>query len=224
MSVGQSTPGGAMLAGRVTDAERRPVAGATVSLRSRGSDQPLVTLSLHDGSYSFRNIPLGVDLELDARFEGLASHKRPLRVSDAGERVTIDLALAPPIEFEDVAAKAGLNFTLRNGATGRFYQPEIMIAGVAAFDYNSDGCTDIYFVNGAPFPEMKKAGPEYSNRLFRNNCNGAFSDVIDEAGVAGQGYGMGVATADYDNDGHPDILVAGLHGNTLYHNRGDGTG
>jgi hypothetical protein len=148
---------------------------------------------------------------------------RPLRVSGRGERVTMNLILLPPILFEDVTARAGLDFIQRNGATGHFYQPEIMIAGVAALDYDNDGCTDIFFANGASFPELKKTGPEFSNRLYRNNCNTTFTDVTATAGLAGEGYSMGVAAADFDNDGIADLFVAGLHGNTLYHNRGDGT-
>jgi hypothetical protein len=68
-----------------------------------------------------------------------------------------------------------------------------------------------------------KTGPEFYNRLYRNNCDGTFTDVTAEAGVAGNGYGMGVAAADYDNDGLTDLFVTGLNQNTLYHNRGDGT-
>jgi enediyne biosynthesis protein E4 len=144
--------------------------------------------------------------------------------------ITLSLALAaavggagPEIRFEDIAGKAGLNFTLRNGATGEFHQPELMLGGVAVLDYNNDGCMDIYFTNGATMPSLKKTGPEYSNRLFRNNCDGTFTDVTEKAGVAGEGYSMGVAVGDYDNDGYPDIFVAGVNRNILYHNRGNGT-
>jgi enediyne biosynthesis protein E4 len=127
------------------------------------------------------------------------------------------------IQFEDIAGKAGLNFTLRNGATGEFHQPELMLGGVAVLDYNNDGCMDIFLTNGAAMPSLKKTGPEYSNRLFRNNCDGTFTDVTEKAGVAGEGYSMGVAVGDYDNDGYPDIFVAGVNHNILYHNRGNGT-
>jgi hypothetical protein len=127
------------------------------------------------------------------------------------------------IRFEEVAAKAGLKFELRNGAIGEFHQPELMLGGVAVLDYNNDGCMDIFFTNGAAMPSLKKTGPQFFNRLFRNNCDGTFTDVTDKAGVAGEGYSMGVAVADYDNDGYPDIFVAGVNRNILYHNRGDGT-
>src|SRR5580698_8559643 len=127
------------------------------------------------------------------------------------------------IRFEDVAKKTGLNFELHNGAVGEFHQPELMLGGVAVLDYNNDGCMDIFFTNGAEMPSLKKTGPKYFNRLYRNNCDGTFTDVTEKAGLAGDGYSMGVAVADYDNDGYPDIFVVGVNRNSLYHNRGDGT-
>lgn len=127
------------------------------------------------------------------------------------------------ILFEDIAAKAGLHFELRNGARDEFHQPELMLGGVAALDYNTDGWMDIFFTNGAEMPTLKKTGSEYFNRLFRNNGDGTFTDVTKEAGVGGEGYSMGVAIGDFDNDGNSDIFVAGVDRNILYRNRGDGT-
>ena len=98
-----------------------------------------------------------------------------------------------------------------------------MPGGVAVFDYNGDGRPDIFFTNGADIATLKKDSPKYRDRLFRNDGKGVFTDVTDAAGLAGSGYDMGVAVADYDNDGHPDLFVAGLHHSTLYHNNGDGT-
>lgn len=133
------------------------------------------------------------------------------------------LPAAAQIRFEDVTAKAGLHFELQNGAAGSFHQIELMPGGVAAFDYNNDGCTDIFFTNGATSPGFDKSAPKYYNRLYRNNCNGTFTDVTAMAGLAGAGYSNGVAAADYDNDGFTDLFVAGVDRNILYHNRGDGT-
>lgn len=127
------------------------------------------------------------------------------------------------ITFEEISRKAGLNFTLHNAVQGQHRQIELMPGGVAAFDYNNDGCTDIYFTNGAAQPSLRKTGVEFRNRLFRNNCDSTFTDVTTEAGVAGEGYSMSVATADFDNDGFADIFVAGVNRNILYRNRGDGT-
>jgi hypothetical protein len=219
---GQAGPTPA-LRGHVRNNNGELVAGASVTLRKIRNRQPLFTLSDRGGAYAFADLAPGIDYELTAEFDGLVSRARPLRISSTGEHVAIDLILVAPIAFEDVAAQAGLNFSQRNGATGHFYQPEIMIAGVAVLDYNHDGCTDIFFANGATLPGLVKTGPEYSNRLYRNNCNLTFTDVTLQAGLAGQGFSMGVAAADYDNDGNVDLFVAGLHGNTLYRNRGDGT-
>jgi len=124
-----------------------------------------------------------------------------------------------PIRFE----LSTIPFRLENDQTPAKNAPETMPGGVAVFDYNGDGRPDIFFTNGANISTLKKDSPKYRNRLFRNDGNGAFTDVTDAAGLAGSGYDMGVAVADYDNDGHPDLFVAGLHHSTLYHNNGDGT-
>jgi hypothetical protein len=128
-----------------------------------------------------------------------------------------------PITFEDIAERAGVRFTLRNSATPEKHQIETMPAGVAIFDYNNDGRPDMYFVNGATVPGLVKAGPKFYNRLYRNNGNGTFTDVTERAGVSGAGYGMGVAVADFDNDGFEDLFLPGVNRNILYRNRGDGT-
>jgi enediyne biosynthesis protein E4 len=126
---------------------------------------------------------------------------------------------ASPIQF--VLKK--LPFHLESSETPARNAPESMAGGVAVFDYNGDGRPDIFFANGADIATLKKSSPKYSNRLFRNDGNGVFTDVTAQAGLAGTGFDIGVAVGDYDNDGHPDLFVAGVHGNTLYHNNGDGT-
>ena len=114
-------------------------------------------------------------------------------------------------------------FRLENGETESRHLPATMAGGVAIFDYNKDGRPDIFFTNGANLATLKKDDPKYSNRLFRNDGNGVFTDVTAQAGLAGTGYDMGVAVADFNNDGYPDIFLAGVHHNTLYRNNGDGT-
>jgi enediyne biosynthesis protein E4 len=128
-----------------------------------------------------------------------------------------------PITFDDIASGAGIEFVLRNGATGDRHQIEAMVSGVAVFDYNNDGWPDIYFVNGARQPKLDKPDPGYYNRLYRNKGDGTFADVTLQAGVRGEGFAMGVATADYNNDGATDLFIAGVNRNILYRNRGDGT-
>lgn len=135
---------------------------------------------------------------------------------------------APPapapaaIRFEEVAARSGVHFELRNGAGGQFHQIELMVGGVAVLDYNNDGCMDIFFTNGGEITSLRKTGPKFSNRLFRNNCDMTFTDVTEEAGVAGDGYSMGAAAADFDNDGFTDLYVVGVNRNILYRNLGNG--
>jgi enediyne biosynthesis protein E4 len=128
-----------------------------------------------------------------------------------------------PVVFEEVAAPRGVRFVTDSGRSARKHQPETMVAGVALLDFDDDGWLDIYAVNGARMPGLDKAGPQHWNRLFRNQGDGRFADVTAAAGVAGRGYDLGVATGDYDNDGDPDIFVAGLRRNTLFRNNGDGT-
>jgi hypothetical protein len=128
----------------------------------------------------------------------------------------------PPIQFRDVAPSAGIHFVLRNSATPDKHLIETMLGGVAIFDYNGDGRPDIYFTNGAAIPSLEKDSPQYFNRLYRNDGGMKFTDVTEEAGVAGAGYSMGAAAADFDNDGHVDLFVAGVNRNMLYRNLGAG--
>jgi len=129
----------------------------------------------------------------------------------------------PGIRFEEIAAKSGLSFTTVSSPTPNKNQVETMVAGVALLDYDNDGYLDIFLVNGAAIPSLKKESPAYWNRLYHNNHDGTFTDVTEKAGVAGSGYGMGVAVGDYDNDGWPDIFVASVTSNQLLHNNHDGT-
>jgi hypothetical protein len=133
-------------------------------------------------------------------------------------------AVEPPaIRFEDLADKAGLQFRLMNSVSPQRYSIETMLGGVALFDYNNDGLLDIFFTNGAAIPSLEKTGPQYWNRLYRNNGDGTFTDVTEKAGVQGIGYSMGVAAGDYENDGFVDLYVTGFNRNQLLHNNGNGT-
>ncbi len=121
------------------------------------------------------------------------------------------------------AQAGGLDFHVRNGATGSKAQPESMVGGLGVIDFDGDGWPDLYCVNGATIPQLEKADRSYWNRLYRNNRDGTFTDVTEAAGVAGCGYGIGVAVGDYNNDGHEDMFVLGVHGNQLFRNNGNGT-
>lgn len=126
---------------------------------------------------------------------------------------------SPPIKF----SPAPISFHLETDETATRHVPATMAGGVAVFDFNKDGRPDIFFTNGANLETLHKDDSKYSNRLFRNDGNGVFVDVTEKAGLAGSGYDNGVAVGDYDNDGYPDLFVAGVHRNTLYHNNRDGT-
>jgi hypothetical protein len=126
-----------------------------------------------------------------------------------------------------------LDFILRNSSTKEKYLIETMPGGVALLDYNNDGLLDIFLVNGGRVTDPMKRpenfdrrDPRYWNRLYRQNKDGSFTDVTEQAGLANAGsgnYGMGVAVGDYDNDGYPDLYVTSYGKNILYHNNGDGT-
>ncbi|MGO9086947.1 MAG: CRTAC1 family protein [Candidatus Sulfotelmatobacter sp.] len=130
---------------------------------------------------------------------------------------------AAAIQFENVIEQSKIKFKLRNSVSPQRYTFETMVGGVAVFDFNNDGLLDIFFTNGAAIPSLEKSDPSYYNRLFRNNGDGTFTDVTEKAGLQGIGYSMGVAAADYDNDGYVDLYVTGVNRNQLFHNNGDGT-
>ncbi len=122
------------------------------------------------------------------------------------------------IRFADASAASGLDFILNNSPTDKKYLVETMAGGVVAFDYNNDGRLDLFFANGAKLPSLSKSDPKFSNRLYRNDGNGHFTDVTAESGLAGSGYSIGAAAGDYDNDGFPDLFVAGVNESHLYRN------
>ncbi len=142
-----------------------------------------------------------------------------LAAGAGAQQTALPAAKESPIRFE----LQKIPFRLENDETPGKNAPEAMGGGVAVFDYNDDGRPDIFFTNGANIATLKKDSPKYRNRLFRNDGKGVYTDVTDAAGLAGTGYDIGVAVGDYDNDGHPDLFVAGVYKNTLYHNNGDGT-
>jgi len=132
-----------------------------------------------------------------------------------------------PGKFVDITERSGVHFQHQAPHTSRKYLLETMGSGVALFDCDNDGKLDLYLVNGAPYadPEPKgsipqKTGPEFWNRMYRQKTDGTFEDVTEKSGLKGIGYGMGVAVADYDNDGNEDVFVTAYGGNRLYHNDG----
>jgi hypothetical protein len=123
--------------------------------------------------------------------------------------------------FTDVTAGAGIDFRHNNGAYGGKLLPETMGSGCAFIDYDADGWPDILLINGMDWPGHKRQ--RSTLKLYKNNRNGTFTDVTRAAGLDVEMYGMGIAVADYDNDGFADILVTCVGQNRLFKNTGKGT-
>ncbi len=135
-----------------------------------------------------------------------------------------------PVTFTDITATAKINFKHNGSPTTLKYLLETMGGGVALFDFDNDGRLDIFFTNGALLKDPMPAGSmpdkhesQFWNRLYHQKSDGSFEDVTERAGSKGEGFSLGVAAADYDNDGFVDLYVTGYGANQLYHNNGDGT-
>ena len=123
--------------------------------------------------------------------------------------------------FTDIAGQAGLRRPVVAGHPARAdYILEAMSCGAAFLDFDNDGWLDILLLTGSRFGDPP---PEASNRLYRNNRDGSFTDVTEKAGLLRGGYFYGVTIGDYNNDGFEDIFLTGWEQNALYRNNGDGT-
>lgn len=127
----------------------------------------------------------------------------------------------PATHFVDITDAAGIHFK-HISAPEKKYIVESMSGGVALFDYDKDGCLDIYFTNALTV-EIASDPKSSRSALYHNNCDGTFTDVTNRAGVGYPGWAMGVLAADFDGDGWEDLYVTCLGHNHLYHNNGDGT-
>jgi hypothetical protein len=135
------------------------------------------------------------------------------------------LTALPPIgvQFVDIAREAGLRTkTIFGGEKKNRYLLETTGCGAAFFDYDNDGWLDIFLVNGTRFEANWKEGEAPTNRLYKNNRDGTFTDVTVKAGLVRTGWGQGVCVGDYDNDGWDDLFITYWGENALYHNEGNG--
>ena len=128
---------------------------------------------------------------------------------------------AQQITFRDITAQAGIHFTHNNAAFGKKYLPETMGPGCAFIDYDNDGWPDILLINGESWPGH--AGAQSTTKLYHNNHDGTFTDVTAKAGLGIPMFGLGVAVADYDNDGYDDIFITALGQSHLFHNNRNST-
>ncbi len=126
---------------------------------------------------------------------------------------------AMPVRFTNVTTKAGISFVHHSGATGKKYLPESLGSGCAFIDLDGDGWADILLINDRDWAD---SGKKYLSGFYHNNHDGTFNDVTRGSGLDVQLYGMGVAVADYDNDGLPDVYITALEGDRLFHNEGHG--
>jgi hypothetical protein len=128
-------------------------------------------------------------------------------------------AAASAVHFTDITKQAGIHFVHNSGRTGKKFLPETLGSGVAIFDADGDGWPDLLFINSKDWtPRGKRSFPA----LYHNNHNGTFTDVTVASGLGVEMYGMGVAVADYDNDGREDLYLTALDGDRLFHNEGKG--
>ena len=132
------------------------------------------------------------------------------------------LTEAPILKFVDVTQVKEITWRHVNGATEEKFLIETMGGGGGFLDYNRDGRLDLYLVDSGCHRFSGDCVPA-GNALYRQNADGTFTDVTTQAGVAGGGYGMGVAVGDYNNDGYQDLYVTNVGPNQLFRNNGDGT-
>lgn len=124
-----------------------------------------------------------------------------------------------PLLLVDASSASGLVFTHEAAESEAFYIPEEMGPGVALFDADGDGDLDAYLVQGGRLAGRGEPAP---NRLFRNSGDGTFTDVTEQSGAGDETYGMGVAAADFDNDGDTDLFVTNVGPDVLLANDGSG--
>ena len=173
-------------------------------------------------------VVLGLLMFLNLRRPATGQSPSKAHAANNSSKASTRKAAGPEVKFVDVTRALGVQFKHEASPTSQKYLVETMGAGVALFDCDGDGRLDIFFVNGArlddPMPKGAmpvKDSPKYWNRLYHQKPDGTFEDITEKSGLAGDGYGMGVAVGDYDNDGREDLYVTAYPHNRMYHNEGD---
>jgi hypothetical protein len=131
----------------------------------------------------------------------------------------VNSASSNKVQFTDVTAQAGIKFVHNAGKSGKKYLPETLGSGAAFLDADGDGWIDVLLVNGK---DWTPRGRHTTAALYRNNHNGTFTDITKGSGLDVEIFGIGVAVADFDNDGRDDVYITALDGDRLFHNEGGG--
>jgi enediyne biosynthesis protein E4 len=126
---------------------------------------------------------------------------------------------ASEVKFTDITTASGIKFTHNSGRAGKKFLPETLGAGGAFLDADGDGWPDVLLINSK---DWTPRGRKSLSALYRNNKNGTFTNITAGSGLDVEMYGMGVAVADYDNDGKEDVYITALEGDRLFHNEGGG--
>src|SRR5437762_3218605 len=143
--------------------------------------------------------------------------------SDAPASGPLTANQIPAARFTDLTKEAGIAFVHNNGAYGDKLSPETMGGGVAFFDFDNDGASDLLFINSTWWPgHIPEDKQPTTMALYHNDGHGHFTDVTAGSGLDLSCYGMGVAVGDYDNDGLDDVFITAVGGNHLFHNEGNG--
>ncbi len=151
---------------------------------------------------------------------GCGEHEHAALTTDTRDGRTAEKRQHEEIWFAEEAAKRGIDFRFDSGHEEHYYMPEIMGGGAALFDMDDDGDLDAYLLQGGSLTAAQSLRP--ANQLFRNDGSGYFENVTEDSGSDDQGYGMGVATGDWDNDGDADLYITNVGPNVLLRNEGSG--
>ena len=221
---------------------RQPARAKVKEVRCRSSNSPeqiSIRAHLPSGWFVILAFSIVISGQMSARAQQPTASPSPNPPRTGRSYNVGDLPKTPPppgpqakspVTFTDITALTRVDFKHAGSPTAQKYLLETMGGGVAIFDYDNDGRMDLFFTNGAllkdPMPKAAmpdKSEPKFWNRLYHQKADGSFEDVTERAGLKGDGFSMGVAAADYDNDGYVDLYVTGYGENHLYHNNGNGT-
>lgn len=208
------------LAGRIEEERGRYAAALQAYRESIAADRNQAESLSGEASVLFK---------LGRYAEAKSSAAAALQVDPAWEearRIADQIARLPAANAPQPNTKAAeitferktIPFRLENNATSDKHLVSTMAGGLAIFDYDNDGRPDLFFTNGSALPSLRKSEPRFANALYRNLGNWQFEDVTERSGLRGEGFSMGAAAADFDNDGWIDLFVAGAGHNQLYRN------